>query len=214
VAAVAGVGILHTVVPDHWLPIAVVAQRRKWSRAQTARAALGAGAGHVLSTLAIGLVVWFAGVTVAQHFGRLASEISSFALIAFGGWIAFESWRELRAGTHAHHDHPHDHDHDHDHERRQARAGSEGTALLFILGSSPMVEGIPVFFAAARYGPALLAVMAAVFALATIATYVVLCVYSSEALQRTRFGAFERYGEVASGLFIAAIGLVFVFVPL
>jgi hypothetical protein len=76
-----------------------------------------------------------------------------------------------------------------------------------------MVEGIPAFFAAARYGPGLLAVMAAVFALATVATYVVLCVYSSEALQRARFGVFERYGEVASGLFIAAIGLVFVFVP-
>ena len=206
-AAVAGVGILHTVVPDHWLPIAVVARRRKWSRAQTARAALGAGAGHVVSTLAIGVVVWFAGVTAARHYGRLVSELSSVALIAFGGWIAFESWRELRAGTqHAHHAHPHDHgnDREHDHER---------TALLFILGSSPMVEGIPVFFAAARYGPALLAVMAIVFALATTATYVILCVYSSEALQRARFGAFERYGEVASGLFIAAIGLVFMFVP-
>ena len=33
------------------------------------------------------------------------------------------------------------------------------TALLLILGSSPMVEGIPAFFAASRYGGALVAVM-------------------------------------------------------
>ena len=42
------------------------------------------------------------------------------------------------------------------------------TALLLILGSSPMVEGIPAFFAASRYGVALLVLMAVVFAASTI----------------------------------------------
>ena len=83
------------------------------------------------------------------------------------------------------------------------------TGLLLILGSSPMVEGIPAFFAAARYGVALISVMAAVFALSTIATYVTLCVYSSAGLQRLRLGAVERYGEVLSGAVIALVGVVF-----
>jgi hypothetical protein len=39
--------------------------------------------------------------------------------------------------------------------------------------------------------------------------YVVLCVYSTAGLQRARLGAFERYGEVASGAFIALVGLAF-----
>ncbi|HEY5071164.1 MAG TPA: hypothetical protein VII63_03950, partial [Caulobacteraceae bacterium] len=58
VGAVAGVGVLHTMVPDHWVPITLIARQRGWSRAATARAALVAGTGHVLSTLAIALVVW------------------------------------------------------------------------------------------------------------------------------------------------------------
>ena len=93
----------------------------------------------------------------------------------------------------------------HEHEH-----GARGrTALLLILGSSPMVEGIPAFFAAAKYGWGLLAIMAVCFALATIATYVLLCVASVAGLQRVNLGPLERYGEVLSGGLIAAIGIVF-----
>ena len=72
-----------------------------------------------------------------------------------------------------------------------------------------MVEGIPAFFAAGKYGAGLIAVMALVFALSTITTYVLLCVYSTMGLKRVRLGAVERYGEVLSGTFIALVGLAF-----
>jgi len=77
-----------------------------------------------------------------------------------------------------------------------------------------MVEGIPAFFAASRYGLALIVVMSLVFAVSTIATYVALCVSSTAGLQRVRFGAVERYGEVLSGVFIAVVGLAFWIWPL
>jgi ABC-type nickel/cobalt efflux system permease component RcnA len=368
------VGILHTVVPDHWVPITLIARQQGWSRRETAQAAIKAGTGHVLSTLLIGLVVWIAGVAFATRFGTYVSIASSLALVAFGGWIAFASLRELRSGHgHGHsHDHgfghvhpaadddgphgsehnaivtpagtiglsifergtpprfrvtgpdcgsiavetmrddgsrqtfalqnlgpywessdtipePHDFsasltvtatgrtetyttrfdEHAHDHHRDDADAlykplpstavalthshlhrhgnrlphlhrhdhdgatwhretldatmepplhehehkTSSRTALLLILGSSPMVEGIPAFFAAGKYGPGLIAVMAIAFGISTIATYVALCVYSTAGLQRLKLGSFEKYGEVISGAFIALVGLVFLFVP-
>src|ERR1700722_14959161 len=191
VASVAVVGVLHTLVPDHWVPIALIARQRGWSRRETAGAALRAGTGHVVSTLAIGLVVWIAGMAVATRFGHAVSLLSSIALIAFGGWIAISSWLERRAGG------PGD---AHPHPGAPEKASSR-TALLLILGSSPMVEGIPAFFAAVKFGPVLLAVMAIVFAVSTIATYVILCVTSTAGLQRLRFGRLERYGEVLSGTF-------------
>lgn len=86
------------------------------------------------------------------------------------------------------------------------------TALLLILGSSPMIEGIPAFLGASTKGPALLAVMAGVFALATIATYVVMCALGLRSLQRASFGPLERYGEVISELFAAAAGVYALFV--
>ena len=72
-----------------------------------------------------------------------------------------------------------------------------------------MVEGIPAFFAAARYGIARIVLMALVFAFSTIATYVLLCVISTAGLQRVRLGAVERYGEVLSVACIALIGIAF-----
>ena len=197
--------------------------------------------------------------------------IASFALIAFGGWIALSSWRDISGGGHSHgpdghhhHDYnngqehahdpddpkddrfyvrapsgafathvhvhrhgkglPHIHWHDHDQATAHVIGGSMAanppphvhthrmsgrTALLLILGSSPMIEGLPAFLAASRLGVTTILVMSIAFALSTIGTYVVLCVVSVEGMQRVRLGPLERYGEVISGVFIALVGVVF-----
>ena len=239
IGAVAAVGVLHTVVPDHWVPITLIARQRGWTQAETARTALKAGVGHVLSTLAIAAVVWIAGVVVAQRLGHWVDTITSVALVGFGLWIAISAWRDLHGhGGHGHGGHGHSHGHSHDlahgvggnrhvhsssaqftehghgpaghsHNHSHTDKGKNRTALLLILGSSPMIEGIPAFFAASKYGPGLLILMSVVFGATTIATYVLLCVYSVAGLQRVSLGPLERYGEVLSGGFIALIGLVF-----
>src|SRR5215468_1356558 len=108
IAAVATVGVLHTIVPDHWVPIALIARQRGWSKSETARAALQAGTGHVLSTLLIAIVVWLAGVTFAERFGHIVDTVSSLVLIAFGGWFAVSAWRDLRKHREYGHSHSHD----------------------------------------------------------------------------------------------------------
>ena len=129
----------------------------------------------------------------------------------------------------ARHSHPHRHggnrvhSHWHDHTAACAHALLDGipplhrhrhkttgrTALLLVLGSSPMVEGIPAFFAAAHFGTVLLGIMAVMFAASTIATYVLLCVSSAAGLQNLSLGVVESYGEVLSGAFIALVGVAF-----
>ncbi len=233
--AVIAVGVLHTLVPDHWAPIALLARQRAWSRGQAARAAAGAGIGHTVSTLLLALVVWIAGVVFAQRFGHVVTLVSSAALVGFGLWMMVASLREMHTHglEHQHSSHAHAHVHRHSsgarhyhwHEHDDAQqletegavhqhehgSASYRTALLLILGSSPMVEGIPAFFAAAKYGPVQLAVMAVAFAASTIATYVALVLLSTFGLQRLTFGPIERYGEVISGAFIALIGFAFYF---
>jgi len=72
-----------------------------------------------------------------------------------------------------------------------------------------MVEVIPTFFAAGKYGWAQIAVMSLVLAVSTIAAYVSFCVLSTLGLKRVNLGPLERYGEVLSGLLIAGVGIVF-----
>ena len=117
IAAVATVGVLHTIVPDHWVPITLIARQRGWSKSETARAALQAGTGHVLSTLLIALVVWLAGAAFAERFAHIVDTVSSLALIAFGGWFAISAWRDLR--RHGGHGYSHSHDFPHLHGNDQ-----------------------------------------------------------------------------------------------
>jgi hypothetical protein len=212
VATVAAVGVLHTLVPDHWAPIVVIARQRRWSRTRTVRAAAIAGVGHVTSTLVLGVVLWFAGAVAASHYGHVVNVVAALALIAFGAWIAVAGWRELRGhGEPGHHHHHHDgghHEGGQDRERGETPvAVSQRTTLLLILGSSPMVEGLPAFLAASTYGAALLATMAAVFAAATIVTYAAVTAAALRGLERISLGPLERYGEVLSGLVVAAVGV-------
>ena len=120
VGAVAAVGVLHTIVPDHWVPIALIGRQRGWSKAETARAALQAGTGHVVSTLLIAAAVWLAGVAFADRFGHLVDALSGVALIGFAGWIAVGAWRGVQPGDghqqghgHSHVTHTNGHSHDH-----------------------------------------------------------------------------------------------------
>jgi nickel/cobalt transporter (NicO) family protein len=76
-----------------------------WSKGETARAALQADIGHVISTLIITSVICFAGVAVAAKFGHFIDTAASVALIGFGGWIAISSWRELHRGAGRGHGH-------------------------------------------------------------------------------------------------------------
>ena len=76
-----------------------------------------------------------------------------------------------------------------------------------------MIEGIPAFFAAARFGAGLLVIMGFVFTACTITTYVVVSVASARGMQKVSLGSVERYGEVLSGTFIAILGVVFLVFP-
>src|SRR5208283_478241 len=106
----------HTVVPDHWVPIVLIARQRGWSKIETARAALQAGTGHVVTTLILALVVWVAGVAVAAQFGHLIDSISSIALVEFGLWFAVISWREIHSAEGHGHGQSHGHGHSHSHD--------------------------------------------------------------------------------------------------
>ena len=194
IATVGVVGVLHTIVPDHWAPIAVIARQRGWSRRETARVAAGAGLGHALSTIAIGILAFFAGAVAAARLGHAINVAAGFALIAFGLWSTIAAIREITVAVDP---------------LPSSSVLPARTALMLILGSSPSIEVVPTFLAAAPFGVLAFFALALVFSIMTIGTYVVTCVLSVTGLEQFRYAPVERYGEVISGVLVSVIGVVF-----
>jgi hypothetical protein len=115
----ASVAIFHVILPDHWMPIAVVARAQRWSTARTTRVAVWTGVGHVLGSIALGVVVMILGYGL-KGILRLEGPIVGIVLVLTG--VGLFLW-SLRQPGHSHphphgatHDHDHAHTHDHHHE--------------------------------------------------------------------------------------------------
>ena len=114
-AAAAGVGFGHAILPDHWVPLAVVGRTRRYPLARVARLSGMAGAAHVLVSIALGGVIVAVGLQFRSTVQSAQDTIIGCVLILTGVGFAI---MELRGRRHSHeHDrHTHGHVHHHDHD--------------------------------------------------------------------------------------------------
>lgn len=201
--AAATVGVLHTLAPDHWLPIAAVSRARDWDQRRTARVAFLCGFGHVTVSVALGLAALISGIAIVESLGARSASVAGVLLVGFG--VAYALWgmrHWLRDKLHGHsHGHGHAHDHVHASPRRTV------WALFAIYCADPCVAVIPIIFAAAPLSIASTIAIVVVYELATIATMVGLTVAARAGTSLLRGKWLERYGDSAAGALIAVTGL-------
>jgi nickel/cobalt transporter (NicO) family protein len=139
--AAAIVAILHSILPDHWVPLAIVARTQRWSLLRVARVSALASAGHVIASLALGGIIALIGLQFQRQVDTQQGHIIGGILILTG--LGFLTWGLLGRGHghthtrgHTHdsvimHEHSHaegrehsyDHPHDHSHEHEDAEHG-------------------------------------------------------------------------------------------
>jgi hypothetical protein len=78
------VAFLHAAIPTHWLPFVVAAHAQQWNRTRTLAITGIAGAGHVLFTTALGVLVVWGGMAVNAKIGNAFPIVAGGALIALG----------------------------------------------------------------------------------------------------------------------------------
>ena len=117
--AAAGVAIGHAILPDHWVPLAVLGRTQKLPSTRVARLAGLAGIAHVLLSLLLGGLVIVVGLQLRSLVEHAQNTIVGALLIGTGAAFAAV---ELLGRGHAHrHDHLHpdvtaEHDHGHQHD--------------------------------------------------------------------------------------------------
>jgi nickel/cobalt transporter (NicO) family protein len=110
--AAAGVGLGHAVLPDHWLPLAVLSRTRRYRSARVLRLSLAAALAHVVVSAVLGGILIVIGLqfraTVARHTGLIVGGI----LLATGAvFLCLELLGSGRGHSHDRQGHHHGHEH-------------------------------------------------------------------------------------------------------
>ena len=112
--AAAGVGFGHAILPDHWVPLAVVGRTRRYPLSRVARLSGLAGTAHVLVSLVLGAVIVLVGLQFRSAIEGAEDTIVGAVLLATAvGFAAMEL--SGRGHSHSHDGHHHVHADDHAH---------------------------------------------------------------------------------------------------
>jgi nickel/cobalt exporter len=202
-AAAAGVGFGHAILPDHWVPLAVLGRTRRYPLARVARLSGLAGVAHVLVSIVLGAVVIAVGLQFRSTVQSTQDTIIGCVLILTG--LAFAVMELTGRGHHHEHEHGHSDDHDHDHDRRGAR-GLAAVMVPFGAAASPDLTILPVFLAASAVGATTAISSLLIFAVVTIGTIVGLTLFACFGGYQIRGRWLERWGNVFTAVVLIVIG--------
>jgi nickel/cobalt transporter (NicO) family protein len=223
-AAAAGVGVGHAILPDHWVPLAVVGRTQRYPLARVARLSLLAGIAHVLVSLLLGAIIVVIGVQLRSTVESAQNTIIGVILMLTGvGFAALEL-------TGRGHGHSHDGGHAQADRRGQAHGDhhpllhtpQESDAIVVAEGSrvrglasimvpfgaaaSPDLTILPVFLAATAAGAFTAAAALIVFSAVTIGTIVGLTLLACFGGYQVRGQWLERWGNVFTAVVLVVIG--------
>lgn len=190
---------MHTIAPDHWMPIAALARTNGWGKARTVRVTVACGLGHVTSSVTLGLLGVAFGIEAFAHFGERLESFAALLLIAFG--VLYGLWGLRRAAAHLHGHHHHHYDHVHPQQRTP-------WTLFLIYAADPCIAILPLMVAAAPLGWAALTTIVVLYEVSTTVAMIALVLPARAAAHALVRGQWmHRYGDAVAGGFIAVVGV-------
>lgn len=218
-AAAAGVGFGHAVLPDHWVPLAVLGRARRYPLAKIARLSGLAGVAHVLLSIVLGAVIIAVGLQFRSSVSSAQDAIIGCLLIATG--IGFGVLQATGRGHHHDHDHGHRHGEGHGHAHGEGHAHGHALAdpdagrgvrrlaaimVPFGAAASPDLTILPVFLAATTAGVATAVGSVVIFGAVTIGTIVGLTLGAAKGGYQIKGEWLDRWGNAVTAGVLVVIG--------
>jgi nickel/cobalt exporter len=221
-----GTALLHTFIPDHWLPFVLIGRARAWSGRTTALVSGFSALIHVALSICLGLITLRIGLSAAEAVGESMHRAGAGLLILFG--LAYAGWA-WRKGGHFHpggkllhsreqggtcdgsegHGNP-EHLHYHaDEGLIRGRPGWSAFWLALIVGANPCILVLPVMLATVGKGRFVFWLVVAAYSLPAIILTVGLSVLGVVGGRRFHVPIAAKHMEMMSGLLIALLGVAF-----
>lgn len=197
---------LHASLPSHWLSFALVGRAQRWSANKTLAVTAAAGAGHMLLTACLGLVLASFGKEIQSRIPERIEHLApALVLGAIGAvFLSRALLSRARGQTRS--------AHSHSHAGSVADATEDGAkpasltmgALILGVTLSPCIELLSIYAAAAHMKWNLLLLMSLLIILTTVGLMMLFVRMTLHGLRHIRFD----WLEANEGLVFGAILLV------
>lgn len=198
------IGFGHTLCgPDHYLPFIMLGKARNWSLPKTLWITFLCGLGHVLGSIAFGLIGVALGIALGkvELFEAWRGNMAAQALIIFG--FTYCVWGLHRAFK--------NHPHKHPHQNKTVTPWVLFT--IFVLG--PCEPLIPlIMYPAAEHSVIGMLLVAGIFAVTTIGTMMSVVLVSAWGIRFVKLGSMERFSHALAGATVCFSGLAIQFMGL
>ncbi|OHB93262.1 MAG: hypothetical protein A3E19_06350 [Planctomycetes bacterium RIFCSPHIGHO2_12_FULL_52_36] len=192
-----GVGLVHSLAPDHWLPFASLAQAQGWSRKKLLVVSFLAGLGHVGSSFVLGVlgIVLGMGLVHMEGVESFRENVAGFLLIGFG--VAYALWGLKHVRDH------------HLHFHKGEIITFWTLMAIFVFG--PCEPLIPLMFLAVQHGWSGIWLTTTAFSVTTVFMVVAQSMLAFMGLSLLPQRSLEKWSHVMAGGVIALTGLAVMF---
>ena len=227
-ATAVSLGFVHTIIgPDHYVPFIAIAKAKNWSKMKVLAIVSLCGIGHILSSVAIGIIGIAFGIAISsvEAFESSRGEIAGWLLLSFG--LIYTVWGIKRSyknkpHTHIHnhhdgsrHDHEHSHNDNHSHVHLSKDKSMTGWLLFLIFIFGPCEPLIPLLmYPAASQNYLAVFLVTAAFGIVTISTMLAMTFLGIAGVSLLPVHRLERHVHTLAGLTILFCGVSILFLGL
>lgn len=193
-------GLVHALIPNHWLPLVAVAKAEGWSKKELTRISFISALAHVLGTVLLGIVLGNVGQTLAHHYDDYVHVVAPVLLIVFG-LIYFT--------INLPHHHPSKNQEVAAYKRSKRRWVLIFVAMMFL---SPCLEVESLFLSAGAYGMNHVFAMAFAYAVVSVFSIMALVVFSYQGIKLLNTHFFEHHEKRLTGGILIGVGILSFFI--
>lgn len=192
--------IIHAAIPNHWLPLVLIAKSEGWQKSETMLVAGIAALAHTLSTISLGVIIGLIGVEISDQLRLFPTIIAPLVLI-FMGILYFG----LDMG-HTHHEHIS--------EKKLAKKSKRSIILSVCIAMffSPCLEIETFYFSAGPFGWKGIISISLVYLLVTVSGIMALVAVGGRSLEKVNFHFLENHEKKITGFTLILLGIFTFFV--
>ncbi|MDQ3017990.1 MAG: hypothetical protein M3R25_14860 [Bacteroidota bacterium] len=194
--SVLAISILHAILPNHWLPVVAISRQMKWSGHKTALVTMLAALAHSASTVIIGMLVAFGGMTL-DGFLPYFKYIAASLLILLGIYFM---WR------HQHHKHFHLRNID---TKAHKNLSFILSSLLLAMFLSPCLEVGALFLMAGTQSMSVSIFIAIVYTITSAIGMTIFAWVAMQGLKKVDWHKLEHNSGLISGIILIITGALF-----